>query len=56
MSSSARIGLARLYFERIRAIQQIKVIYDNEPQYDFNDTMEMLDAMYMDVYRNKWEY
>jgi hypothetical protein len=55
-SSSGRSNLARIHYERMRAIQQIKVIYANETQYDFNDTMEMIDAMYMDVYKEQMSY
>ena len=49
----AKSNLARLHYERIRATHEIKRIYISETQYDFNDTCEMLDTMYVDVFKEQ---
>lgn len=46
-----RLQSARLYVERVRQIHEIKKGYLYEIDYYFNDTCELLDQMYIDVYK-----
>jgi hypothetical protein len=49
-----KVNIDRMYYNRILQLHSLKLYFVNEDTYDFNDTAEMIDSMYMDIYKEQF--